>query len=168
MALPHMSKNRRQFRAFDQCRKSKRACDAASPFTQHRQLYCVFDGQHSRCSYFLRTMRHCTLNWALSQHRRPQRQLQYCRTPAVADSIQPEKEPRKPRFDFEYATLNDNPLEVNQTGEPLSTEAASIDMSGFLFKCNSLLSDSALSVSSCSKKGISMEKPNSGGSPSSV
>ncbi|KAL4787190.1 hypothetical protein BJX76DRAFT_363962 [Aspergillus varians] len=48
------SRTRRQNHSCDQCRKSKRACDAVN-------------GQRSPCSYCARTRKRCTMDWARSR-----------------------------------------------------------------------------------------------------
>ncbi|KAL4915991.1 hypothetical protein BDW62DRAFT_187298 [Aspergillus aurantiobrunneus] len=53
----HGPRVRRQNHSCDQCRKSKRACDAAN-------------GQRSPCSYCARTRKRCTMEWARSRAQR--------------------------------------------------------------------------------------------------
>ncbi|OIW27645.1 hypothetical protein CONLIGDRAFT_633994 [Coniochaeta ligniaria NRRL 30616] len=68
-ALAQGSRARRQNHSCDQCRKSKRACDALYLDPTRRASFSSVDGQWSPCSYCARTKKRCTMEWARSQAR---------------------------------------------------------------------------------------------------
>ncbi|RHZ63445.1 Zn(II)2Cys6 transcription factor domain-containing protein [Aspergillus thermomutatus] len=66
-ALAQGSRSRRQKHSCDQCRKSKRACDALCLDLTRRASFSTVDGQRPPCSYCARTKKRCTMEWARSQ-----------------------------------------------------------------------------------------------------
>ena len=58
---------RRQNHSCDQCRKSKRACDALRPDLIRRAPFNNIDNQRPPCSYCVRTKKRCTTEWTKSR-----------------------------------------------------------------------------------------------------
>ncbi|KAL4923604.1 putative C6 transcription factor [Aspergillus undulatus] len=124
-AVPPRPRTRRQNHSCDQCRKSKRACDAVS-------------GQRSSCSYCARTKKRCTMEWVRS------------RAPPSFRTArqQPNVEPPSPEMLFPWLVNEtavttgygawDNPLQPTLTQGLLAWQPVGSNLSGSLLGYSSI------------------------------
>ncbi|KAF4762848.1 hypothetical protein HAV15_000979 [Penicillium sp. str.  len=160
-ALAQGSRSRRQYGSCDQCRKSKRACDALCLDLNRRTLVNNVDGQRSSCSYCARTNKRCTMEWARSQARSTQRSPRQHPLSGHGnrDLLSPWK-CNELQATTGFETWN-NLLEPNSMQELMTweSELASVDLSGSLLDYNSMLLSSMLNDTENSQERIQAETP---------
>ncbi|KAI0120652.1 hypothetical protein BJ170DRAFT_646279 [Xylariales sp. AK1849] len=143
-ALTRGSRARRQNQSCDQCRKSKRACDAPYVDLTGQASLHNGDDQGSPCSYCTRTRKRCTMEWARSQ---AQSALNLPR-----QNPSPQRLPRDLLFPWETdepgvqtgSRTWDGLFEQSPTQEPMTWQPASVDLPGSSFDYNSMLLTSML------------------------
>ncbi|CAI7604870.1 unnamed protein product [Penicillium glandicola] len=137
-ALAQGSGSRRQYRSCDQCRKSKRACDAPCLDLTRRTMVNNVGGQRPSCSYCARTNKRCTMEWARSQ----------------AQSGHGSRDLLFPWNDI---------LELDYAPEPMSWESGSAkgDLSGSLLDYNAMLLSSMFNDTEASQENTQASMPDS-------
>lgn len=129
-AVAQGSRARRQNHSCDQCRKSKRACDALCLDLTRRATLSNIDRQRSPCSYCARTKKRCTMEWARS-HAQSALKLSY-------EQPQYENLSQDLLFPWNFDELpvetesgiRDNQFEPHPTQELMAWELANVDLSG--------------------------------------
>lgn len=154
-ALAQGSRARRQNHSCDQCRKAKRACDALCP----DPIFGNFDGQHSPCSYCVRTKKRCTKEWARSQ-------AQSTPKPPCQG---PQHEHLGPDFGFPWKTgklqadiecgIWDDLLQPNPMQDLMAWEPANIDLSASSLDYGSIPPSSMLNINEDAQDDITAEMP---------
>ncbi|KAJ5602780.1 hypothetical protein N7537_005736 [Penicillium hordei] len=169
-ALAQGSRSRRQYGSCDQCRKSKRACDALCLDLTRRTLVNNVDGQRPSCSYCARTNKRCTMEWARSQ---AQSTLRSPRQYPLSghgnrDLLFPWKS-NELQATTGFETWN-NLLEPNSIQEHMTweSESASVNMSGSLLDNNSMLLGSVLNNTETSQVMMHAETPGASASTRSA
>ncbi|KAH8695189.1 hypothetical protein BGW36DRAFT_453063 [Talaromyces proteolyticus] len=139
------SRVRRQNHSCDQCRKSKRACDALCPDLTRQASFSNVDGRRLPCSYCARTKKRCTMEWALLQTRpalKTPGQESYSEN-LMDDLLSPWKtgESRVGVKLGKWADLD----EPNSMQELMTWEPANLDLTGSLVDYGSMLPSSIFS-----------------------
>lgn len=170
-ALAQGSRTRRQNHSCDQCRKSKRACDAVCPSLDltRRASFSNFDnGQRPPCSYCARTKKRCTMEWARSQAQSAlklspsqQQQQPYSERSLSRDILLPWNADELQDLESGSVGAWDDLLEPNNTTQELMTwEPANVDLSGSLLDYDdSMPLSSMLNDNEASQEEIQTEMP---------
>ncbi|KAJ5198915.1 hypothetical protein N7472_004119 [Penicillium cf. griseofulvum] len=160
-AFAQGSRSRRQNGSCDQCRKSKRACDALRLDPTRRTLGNNVDGYRSPCSYCARTNKRCTMEWARAQAQsaRGLPGLQHHFESGGRDLLFPWNA-KGLQVETDFGTWGDL-LEPNFTQELMTWESDSdnMDLAGSLVDYNSMLLSSMLNDTGGTQENTQAEVP---------